>query len=49
MKGKFVTVYIPEHLLNKWSAIGNKSKLVQEAVENAEGQESTQRNSKKEV
>ena len=36
MSGKFVTVYIPEHLINKWSKINNKSKLVQEAVEEAE-------------
>lgn len=33
MKGKFVTVYIPEHLVAKWGKIKNKSKFVQEAID----------------
>lgn len=33
MSGKYVTVYIPEHLLEEWQKISNKSKLVQEAIE----------------
>jgi len=35
MKGKYVTVYIPEHLLKKWAKIENKSQLVQKAIEDA--------------
>jgi len=35
VKGKFVTVYIPEQLVNEWVKIENKSKFVQEAIANA--------------
>lgn len=33
-QGKFVTVYLPAHLLDKWKNIKEKSKFVQEALEN---------------
>lgn len=42
MRGKFATVYIPEHLLTKWESIKNKSKLVQEAIEEAEDSVTTE-------
>lgn len=34
-QGIHASIYIPANLVNKWKSITEKSKLVQEAIENA--------------
>lgn len=34
VQGKYVSVYIPDHLVEKWEQLKEKSKFVQEALVN---------------